>query len=86
MIFAFGLNFCATSLATCDCRSFVARLAAVSLAYQGFQFLDVFISEEELAVEVAQVDRVEVDDVDLSEANKDEVLQQFAANASSTDH
>lgn len=45
-----------------------------------------FLSEEKLAVEVAQVDRIEVDDVDLSEAREDEVLQQFTANTSSTDH
>jgi hypothetical protein len=44
------------------------------------------MSEEELPVEITQVDGVEVDDVDLAEASQDEVLEQFAANASSADH
>lgn len=39
-----------------------------------------------MAVEVAQVDGVEVDDVDLAEAGENEVLQQLTANAASAYH
>ena len=53
--------------------------------YDSFRLLDVFVSEEELAVEVAQVDGVEIDDVDLAEAGQSEVLEQFAADAACAD-
>jgi hypothetical protein len=46
----------------------------------------VLIAEEKLPVEVAQVDGIEVEDMDLAEAGEDEILQQFAADASSSDH
>lgn len=45
-----------------------------------------FLPEEKLSVEIAQIDRIEVNDVDLAEAGEDKVLQQFTANASSTNH
>lgn len=54
--------------------------------YHGFRLLDVLHAEQELAVEIAQVDGVQVDDVDLAEAREDEVLEQFAADAASADH
>lgn len=44
------------------------------------------MSEEELSVEIAQIDGIEIDDVDFSKASKDEVLQQFASNTSCADH
>jgi hypothetical protein len=44
------------------------------------------LAEEELAVQVAEVDGVEVDNVDLSEAGKNEVLEEFASNAAGADH
>lgn len=40
-----------------------------------FTFLDVGLSEEELSVQVGQVDRVEVDDLDVSKADEDEVFK-----------
>jgi hypothetical protein len=48
---------------------------------QSFGLLDVGMAEEELAVEVGQIDCVEIDQVDLAEASADEVLEEFAANA-----
>lgn len=42
--------------------------------YQSFRFLDVLVSEKELAVEIAQVDRIEVDDVDFSKTREDDIL------------
>lgn len=43
------------------------------------------ITKKKLAIEVAEVDCVKIDDVDFAEAGKDKVLQEFAANASSAD-
>ena len=44
------------------------------------------VAEEKLAVQVAQVDGVEVDDVDFTETSENEVLEQFAADAASSYH
>lgn len=44
------------------------------------------IAEQELAVEVAQVDGVEVDDVDFTETSENEVLEQLTANTASSYH
>lgn len=44
-----------------------------------------FLTEKELAVEVAEVDRVKVDHMYLPKSSKNEVLEKFAPNAASTD-
>ena len=44
------------------------------------------VAEEKLAVQVAQVDGVEIDDVDFTEAGESEVLEKLAANAASAHH
>ena len=41
--------------------------------------------KEELTVQIAQVDRVKVDDVNLPKAGEEEILQKFAANATRSD-
>lgn len=56
------------------------------VAYQSFRLFDVFVSEEELSVEITQIDGVEVDNVDVAKAEEDYVLQEFAADATGTDH
>lgn len=43
-----------------------------------------FVTEEELAVQVTEVDCIEIDDVNLSEAGEDEVFKQFASDAASS--
>lgn len=43
------------------------------------------MTEEELSVEVAQIDGIEVDNVDLAEAEEDDVLEEFAAYATGAD-
>jgi hypothetical protein len=43
--------------------------------YQCLRLLDVLVPKQELAVEVAEVDGVEVDNVDLAKAGEDEVLE-----------
>lgn len=51
----------------------------------GFGLLDMFMSKEELTVEVAEIDGVQIDDVDLAKASEDEVLEEFAADATGAD-
>jgi hypothetical protein len=41
----------------------------------------VFVSEEELTVEITQVDSIKIDNVNLSETGHDQVFEQFASNA-----
>jgi hypothetical protein len=54
--------------------------------HQCLGLLDVLIAEQELPVEVAEIDGVQVDNVDLAEAGEDEILEQFAADAASSHH
>ena len=58
----------------------------VRTSYQSFRFLDMLMSEQELAVQVAQVDGVEIDNVGFTEASEDEVLQKLTADTASTNH
>ena len=44
------------------------------------------LTKEELTVEVAEVDCVQINDVDLAEAGEDKILQKLAPNSSSADH
>jgi hypothetical protein len=55
-------------------------------AYKSLGALDVLVSEKELPIEVAKVYCIKVYDVDFAEACEDEVLEEFAAYASSADH
>jgi hypothetical protein len=50
---------------------------------QSLRLLDVLVTEKELAIEVAKIDCVKVDDVDFAEACEYQVLQQLAADAAS---
>lgn len=45
-----------------------------------------FVSEEKLAIQVAKIYGVKIYNMDLTEACEDEVLEEFAADASSADH
>lgn len=40
-----------------------------------------FVTEEELAIKITEVDGVKINDVDFTETREDEVLEQFAADA-----
>ena len=42
---------------------------------QRFRLLDMFVSKEELTIQVAQIDSVKINDVNFAEAGEDEVLQ-----------
>jgi hypothetical protein len=48
--------------------------------------LNVLISEQKLAVEVAEVDGVQVYDVYLAKAGEYEVLEEFTSDAAGSDH
>lgn len=41
------------------------------------------MTEEELAVEVAKVDGIEIDDMDFAEPGQDEVLEEFTTDSAS---
>lgn len=61
------------------------KMLCKSRRNKGFRFLDICLSEEELTVQVGEVDRVEVDDLDVSESDEDEVFEEFAADAAGAD-
>ena len=44
------------------------------------------IAEQKLAIQVAEVDGVQVDDVDLSKASEGQILEKLAADATSSYH
>ena len=44
-----------------------------------------FLSEEELAVQVAQINCIKIDYVNLPEASHDHIFEQFASNATGAD-
>jgi hypothetical protein len=54
--------------------------------YQCLRFLDVLVAEQELPVQIAQINRVQVDNVNLSKASEHKILEQFAADATSSHH
>jgi hypothetical protein len=45
-----------------------------------------FMSEEKLTIEVAQIDGIKIDDMDLAEACEDKVFEQLASDSTSTHH
>ena len=51
---------------------------------ESLRFLDVFLTKEELAIEIAQVDGVKIDYVYLTKACQDKVLEEFTANPAGT--
>jgi len=53
----------------------VTSTAILSSTDQCLGLLDMRLPEEELAVQVREIDRIEVDDVDLAEACRDQVLE-----------
>lgn len=44
------------------------------------------MSEEKLAIEVAQIDGIEIDDMDVTEPCEDEVFEKLASDSTSTNH
>lgn len=44
------------------------------------------LTKEKLTVEVAEVDSVQINDVNFAEAGKDKILQKLTANTASADH
>lgn len=45
------------------------------MTHQSLGLFDVLLAEQELTIEVAEVDGVEINDVDLAEACEDEIFQ-----------
>ena len=44
------------------------------------------IAEQKLAIKVAEIDSVQVYNVNFAKAGEDEILEQFAADATSSNH
>lgn len=44
------------------------------------------MTEKELAIKIAEIDRVKIYDVNLAETSEDKVLQQFTANSTGSHH
>lgn len=53
--------------------------------HQSLRLLDVFMSEEELPVQIAQIDSIKIDDMDLPEASEDKVLEKFTSDTPGAD-
>ena len=67
-----GLNRDAASLATCE----ISKRESISAqSYNSFWFLDMLMTEEKLAVEVAEIDGIKVDDVDMTKTCHDQILE-----------
>lgn len=45
-----------------------------------------FVSEEELSVQVGKIDGIEIDDVDFAITSENKVLEQLATNSAGTNH
>jgi hypothetical protein len=56
------------------------------MSYKSLRFLDMFVPEQELSVEIAQINSVEINDVDFPETCKDKVLQKLASDSTSSYH
>ena len=56
------------------------------LTYQRFGLLDVLMPEKKLAIEIAQIYGIQVDYLNVVKSSKDQVLQQLASDATSSDH
>jgi hypothetical protein len=56
------------------------------MTHQRLGLLDVLIAKQELPVQIAQINRVQVHNVYLSKACEYEVLEQFAADTASSHH
>lgn len=47
----------------------------LGLLYQSFGLLDMFMSEKELAVEITEVDSIEIDDMNFAKTSEDKIFQ-----------
>lgn len=59
----------------CDLRKSALSLPIARVSYLRLGLLDVLVAEQELPVQVAEVDSVEIHDVHVAEAHEDEVLE-----------
>jgi hypothetical protein len=45
------------------------------LVYQSLGFFDMLVSKEELPIEIAEIDRIKIDDVDFAVSSEEEVFE-----------
>ena len=53
--------------------------------HQSLGFLNMFMPEEELPVQIAQIDGVKIHNMNLTEASEDEILQKLTSDTSGAD-
>jgi hypothetical protein len=56
------------------------------MTYQSLGLLDVLVAKQELPIEVAQINGVQIDNMDLAKAREHKILQQFASDTASAHH
>lgn len=56
------------------------------ITHQSLALLDMLAAEQKLAVEITQVNRIQIDDMNLAEARKHQIFKQFAADTARADH
>lgn len=73
--------------------SFASRAAIGSPEYfdststhLGFRLFNMFMTEQELTIEITEIDSVKINNVDFSKADENQVLEQFTSNAASAYH
>lgn len=57
-----------------------------SFAHQCLWLLDVFMPEQELAVQVAQINGIKINDMDFAEACEDKVFEELTSDPSCAYH
>ena len=56
------------------------------IAHQSLRLFYMLLTKKKLTIEVAEVDGVQINDMDFAEAGEDKILQEFTANSASADH
>lgn len=68
-----GLNFEAASFATYE-LVISCTIVEMNIANQCLGLLNVLLTKQKLAIEVAEIDRVQINNVDLTKTCKNEIL------------
>ncbi len=50
------------------------------MTYQSFRLLDMFMSEEELPIQITEVDCIEIDNMHFAKAGEDKILEELASD------
>lgn len=56
------------------------------MTHQSLGLFYMLMTKEELTIEIAEINGIQIDNMNLAEASKDEVLEKLAPNPSCTNH